>query len=234
MAQTVQRDRGLAFIVGCPRSGTTWTWGLLNAHPDTEALMPIDVGQDNPSPETGVFMFFKDHRAKAFIDKKVADNPGKLIIEKTPWHAQEIGRIWKLYPEAKIIFVRRDPRATINSMLLNGQASGTESAWDLRKSIKIYGRMSGFWNDHKDDERVGTVQYENLSTEPWAEVSALFHWLGLDLEHVDACVAANHRTPAFDSKGVLRKGTVDSFREDMPQGGIDLIERLFKSDLAVA
>lgn len=236
MAQGSRSDSRLAFIVGCPRSGTTWTWGLLNAHPDTEALVPADLGQDDPSPETAVFMTLKDHEARAVIDKKLDEHPGKLIIEKTPWHANQINRIWKLYPSAKIIFVRRDPRATINSMLLNGQASGTPSAWGLQKSIRIYGRMRGFWNDHKDDARVHTVRYEDLSKTPHLTYAKMLSFLGLpsDREIVETAVSANHMTPAFVSKGVLRKGTVDSFKEELPQGEIDLISRLFRDDLAVA
>ena len=36
----------LIFIIGAPRSGTTWLWGLLTSHPDVVPLVREDF---NPS-----------------------------------------------------------------------------------------------------------------------------------------------------------------------------------------
>lgn len=233
MAQGLSNHRGIAFIVGCPRSGTTWTWGLLNAHPDTVMLTPADVGKHYTTPETGLFMNYADPVILAAVEKKRADHPGKAIVEKTPLHCLKIGKIFALFADARVVFVRRDAKATINSMLHNGEASGTPSTWDLRASVLIYGLAYRAWLAWRDDSRVATVHYEDLSAMPQITVARLFGWLGLE-GHVDECVEANHRTPAFGAPGVLRNGTVDSWKEELSGGQVEYLDNVFGKAQEVA
>tara|TARA_Y100000034_G_scaffold77894_1_gene93657 strand:+ start:1519 stop:2118 length:600 start_codon:yes stop_codon:yes gene_type:complete len=198
------------------------------------SLIPADVGKDDPSPETGLFLQYPDETIREVIDKKVADHPGKVIIEKTPAHFHKMDKIFRMYPDAKVVFVRRGAKATISSMLLNGTANGNPSTWNMNQCVLIYGAARRVWQTWKGDERVGAVFYEDLANVPELTVRGLFVWLGLDLEHVNDCIEANHRTPAYDVPGVLRKGTVDSWKEDLSEGQSELIDSIFEEEAAVA
>ena len=66
------------FIVGVPRSGTTWIWGLLTSHADVRSLERHDFDPSKPSvinnkrqtSETGAFINFSDDFIKQTIRQK--------------------------------------------------------------------------------------------------------------------------------------------------------------------
>ena len=121
----------LVFIVGCPRSGTSWTWGLLSSLNNVEPLLMSDfptmenahvstmkTKEGFTTTETTVFYSnLTDDEIRHDILIKAKKNPGKSLLEKTPANTLKLERITALFPEAYITHVIRDPRATINSIL---------------------------------------------------------------------------------------------------------------------
>ncbi|HET8701905.1 MAG TPA: sulfotransferase, partial [Nitrococcus sp.] len=81
--------------------------------------------------------------------------------EKTPAHHRHIGQLLEWYPNARIIYMLRDPRAVVASLL-----DAPWSSLDLefhaarwRDSVRALRR----W---EDDERICTVHYEALVIDP--------------------------------------------------------------------
>jgi hypothetical protein len=133
----------LVFIVGCPRSGTTWLQRLLATHPQIktgqESRVFEYVGsqfqiwrQDAASVGvigrggTGLACYMDEERFLAIQTKYLASllasltkevRPGDIFLEKTPSHALFIPDIARLLPAAKIIHLIRDPRDVVASML---------------------------------------------------------------------------------------------------------------------
>ncbi len=176
------------FIVGCPRSGTTWLQNMLSAHPATggprhETAMFSSVRGliDNPglrawiSPEdllAALRRFTEGLFAHCLRER--APNATRLI-EKTPHHALHLDLIATLYPEASIIGIHRDGRDVVRSLL--EIEFGTESAavaargW-LRSTRAVQDFATHFRLTR--DER-----YEALLEDPVVGVTDVLRWLEL-------------------------------------------------------
>ena len=97
-------------------------------------------------------------------ERVIAEKSGATrLLEKTPDHAMCLDVIWKVLPEARVLFLVRDPRETVRSML---QASS--EPWGHWASIAVEGAADRWLRNvrvplaHRDDDRMLTVRYEDL------------------------------------------------------------------------
>jgi tetratricopeptide (TPR) repeat protein len=121
-------ERGHAFLVGFPRSGTTLLEQVLAAHPDVVALdeRPVmmdaetefltqdgGVGRLAATPSEALALFREAYwrRVRAFG----SDPTDKVFIDKHPLSTFRLPLIFKVFPGAKIIFALRDPRDVVFS-----------------------------------------------------------------------------------------------------------------------
>lgn len=190
--RAMQREDRLVLICGCSRSGTTWLWELLNAHPETASIMPSDFlmkdtsterGEEVASMETGCFMRCKDEWIIEIFTKKRIECPDKVLIEKTPLHVNCLPDIFALYPNVRVVIVRRDPRATIASIvyalssLLNEYAPERNDAWAAAIELYRHATISGL--KYADDPRVHFISYEALCENGVLEMAQVFDFAGL-------------------------------------------------------
>lgn len=116
------------FLLGFPRSGTTLLEQVLASHPDVEALeeretlseaqrafqtRPDDVVRLAQASEAELAPLREAYWARVRAE---GGNPaGKVFVDKHPLHTFRLPLIQKLFPEAKILFARRDPRDVVLS-----------------------------------------------------------------------------------------------------------------------
>lgn len=210
------------FIVGAPRSGTTWLWGLIKSHPNVVAVRLQDFGIDRESSETGAFINFRS-RAKAVIEKVMDDNPGAVIIEKTPGHLRTMPIIKKAFPISGIILVERDWRDVVSSMVNTTFHNFATDVPDAIKKCKSYQRAAAR-NQHLIDMR---IQYEALHTHPRAVMGWIFDQLELELnfDRMTQIIETNKNTVLIDIEGVYRKGQIGSYVDELTEYEIELIEK---------
>ncbi|HEY0650063.1 tetratricopeptide repeat-containing sulfotransferase family protein [Phenylobacterium sp.] len=116
------------FLLGFPRSGTTLLEQVLASHPDVEALEeretlaaaqrafqmdPADVGRLAHATDAELQPLRDAYWAK--VRAEGADPAGKVFVDKHPLHTFRLPLILKLFPGAKILFARRDPRDVVLS-----------------------------------------------------------------------------------------------------------------------
>lgn len=119
---------GHVFLVGFPRSGTTLLEQVLASHPQVEALEERETLADamaaygrRPGELAGLADAPQSEisRLRAAYWQRVAAEgarpSGKLFIDKHPLHTFRLPLIAKLFPEAKVLFARRDPRDVVLS-----------------------------------------------------------------------------------------------------------------------
>jgi tetratricopeptide (TPR) repeat protein len=119
---------GHVFVVGFPRSGTTLLEQVLAGHPDIVALeeRPTLLGaiERYLDPPTGL-------AALADMDEATAEQlrrdywarvrsfgvepTGKVFVDKQPFYTLWLPLIVKLFPDAKLVVPRRDPRDVVLS-----------------------------------------------------------------------------------------------------------------------
>jgi len=112
-------------------------------------------------------------------ERVIAEKSGATrLLEKTPDHAMCLDVIWKVLPEARVLFLVRDPRETVRSML---QASS--EPWGHWASIAVEGAADRWLRNvrvplaHRDDDRMLTVRYEDLRADD-RQLRAISDFLG--------------------------------------------------------
>lgn len=132
-------------IVSAPRSGSNllfeqlarfpgfWTIGgeshaILRAFPQLRAENPEfdsgSLGEEHADPETrrllrSCFLYLlRDHRGEPYLDRPDSRRPSTVcLLEKTPRNALNIPFLLKVFPRARFVFLHRDPRQTIASLI---------------------------------------------------------------------------------------------------------------------
>ena len=143
----------------------------------------------------------------------------RYIIDKTPRYYQILPVIKSFFPEAKIILLKRNPLAVINSMLETWGKSGTiaDLAPYYEDIMSAPGLIQGFLDDNKDNEdQVMEVFYEDLVTESDDRVKKLYDWLGLvySSEVLDYSRNKKYQGTMGDPTGVRLNKAPDSKGQD--------------------
>jgi hypothetical protein len=192
------------FLVGCPRSGTTWLQVLLAQHPQVAtarethlfngylkyldqswkawAAHPDRVGLKELLSEQEFYELCSSI-ARGVMRKIQSSNPAATVaLEKTPSHVRHVPLILKLLPEAHFIHIVRDPRSTVSSL---GAASRSWGRTWASRSVLSNARM---WcadvNRGRQittyTPRVREIRYEDLrGPEGVDTLHGLVEWLEL-------------------------------------------------------
>lgn len=176
------------FVVGCPRSGTTWLRHLLLAHPaiagpenETAIFIALRGLFDNPGVTECVerkelVAIVRRFARELFADYLAAHAPhATRFIEKTPLHARHLDLIGEIFPEAYIVSIHRDGRDVVRSLLEldvgTDDAAVAAQAWvDVTRAVENFIRRF---------PRVRDERYEAWLVDPVVGAVDLLAWLGL-------------------------------------------------------
>jgi tetratricopeptide (TPR) repeat protein len=184
----VQGDvgRGVVFIVGMPRSGTTLAEQILARHPRVHAAgeSPVlgrlaeDMIAAGPAAEV-------DWSAvgRRYVEALPATpGDGLLVTDKMPLNFRYLGLVKAALPGARVVHCRRDPRDTALSCFFTDfidPALGFATRLDwLADFVNAYLRYMATWSRRLGDRMFG-LGYEALLEEPRTAVSELLAFLGL-------------------------------------------------------
>lgn len=202
------------FIVGMPRSGTTLTEQIIDAHPrafgagelgainelvqetlatgdNLDALRPdrIDPARLNEAAESY-------RRETLAIATKAGHPDAALIVDKAPTNFWYIGFIAQAFPDARIIHCRRDPRDTCLSCYFQALNAAHAYAFDLRHCGQFYRVYLGMMEHARRlaaDPRVGLsmleIGYEDTVADQEAQTRRILDFIGLPFD--DACLKFN-------------------------------------------
>lgn len=237
-----KRSEGLVFIVGCPRSGTSWTWGLLSSLSQVEPLLIEDfhslsahdgirqmkTEEGYVTTETTVFHHvLPDMEIRRCVRRKMKKYPGSVLLEKTPANALKMERITALFPAAKIVHVYRDPRAVVNSMLQSVFSGGYRIVRSLQEAIIMYRQYFEAMKPFRYHQNVVQLQYEALFRNPAAELGRVCSFIGIDtgLGALVKTTKVNKGKAQTVSSNDFRKGEINSYLSELEPGAIAEIER---------
>jgi LPS sulfotransferase NodH len=179
----------IVFLVGCPRSGTTWLQKLLASHPkvltgEESHLFSLYVGpplrawndqktrhfNNGRGHAAGPQAYFREEEFLAILKSYAAallkPIAGRLqsdewFLEKTPSHALFIPEIKQLLPDSRFIHLIRDCRDVVASLMTASRSWG--ASW-APSSAKLAAAM---WVQHVEAVKTGA---KNLSTRDFREI----------------------------------------------------------------
>lgn len=205
------------FIVGCPRSGTSWLQLLLAQHPNVATtqethlfnryLRPVHRTWERFKSEQttiGMQLILSDDEfdglcadfARKVLQKIADTNPAAtVVVEKTPNHVREAQLILRLLPDVYFVHLVRDPRSVVSSMraavglrLTESWASRSIRANAMRwRADVIQGREISQLTG-----RYREVRYEDLRGNDGAQaLQDLCAWIDLPVDREFAIGALN-------------------------------------------
>lgn len=209
---------GRAFIIGAPRSGTTWLQIMLGAHPNlvtpqelhlfSRYIAPLwtaweeEVARPRGDRIVGLMTALTEeeferelqHLVLAVHRRVLAMKPGAtLVLEKDPAYSYHVTLTDRLVPEAKYVHVIRDGRDVANSLIATGTAWG--SSWAPTAAR----RAAEMWRDHVQRAQQAAafagryleVRYEALLDRGPDELLSVFQFLGLEADRAFCEQVAN-------------------------------------------
>jgi tetratricopeptide (TPR) repeat protein len=185
------------FIAALPRSGSTLLENMLGAH--TEAyrvgesgamenalnMSGFDLGQFGTaaSPDSpGRYPDKIAAVAQYFLESRMIADAGHLrIVDKSISNYSFVGAILMVFPNAKIINLRRHPLDIIYSCYQQHFASGHNYTYSLSALAEIYAvyvRQMAFWEE-LFPHSIFSLSYENLVSDPAATLKELLEFCDL-------------------------------------------------------
>ena len=215
------------FIVSLPRSGTTLVEQIIASHQAVygagelttlgNLIAPIieDFSTHNNSLTKKDFLSIRQQYLDAL---SVFNAPEDVITDKMPLNFQYIGFILSAFPEAKIVHLKRDARATCwsiyrryffrvgNGWCNHGWAYNLD---DLAGFYGLYTDLMDFWHQTFPD-KIYELCYEDLTTNQEEETRKLLDYCELDWD--ENCL--NFHT----TKRAVKTASALQVRQKMYQG----------------
>jgi tetratricopeptide (TPR) repeat protein len=189
------------FIVGMFRSGSSLLEQVLGSHSAIEAGGELDavpriagaLGGEAWAQVRAPGAGIREH-ADAYLRRLRKLHPGaRLVTDKQPDNFWHVGLIKRLFPTAKIINTRRhalDNLISVWALYLDGATNFSFRIEDVAGHILAERRMMAHWNQRYPGD-ILTLEYEELVTEPEAEITRVLSFIGQSFE--SACLEF-HRT----------------------------------------
>lgn len=181
-------------VVGAPRSGTSIVESLLTAHPEvgaggerTDLAMAARefeiVAASHGVPAAARLFEARREALRTWVEARLsrAGLNGPRYTDKLPQNLLNVGIIARLFPSARIICVRRDPRETALSIYLLNFAEAYPYASDLGDlvhAMRLADRAVAEWQARLGD-RLLVVDHEAFSAQPVEQGRRLFDFCGL-------------------------------------------------------
>lgn len=189
------------FVVGMPRSGTSLVEQIIASHPAaagagelgfwTEVLLAhVSDLRRGPLPETT-----KKGLAESYLDLLCEySKDAQHVVDKAPVNSEYLGFIHSVFPNARIIYLRRNAIDTCLSCYFQRLSPGLSYAMDLGDLAHYYQqhyRQITHWRDVFPAGAILDVPYEELVAHPEQWTRRILDFIGLDwdarcLEYHDA------------------------------------------------
>jgi len=215
------------FIIGMPRSGTTLVEQIISSHKKiygagemntlsnfiSDILTEVSSSNNYKLNQKSLLSI----RHKYLAELSALNVSENIITDKWPLNFQYVGFILAIFPEAKIIHLKRDARATCWSIykhffsdISNGWAYNFK---DLAGFYNLYSEMMTFWHELFPN-KIYDISYEDLTLNQEKETRKLLEYCELDWD--ENCLNFHENDRAVKTASALQ------VREKMYQGSSDV------------
>jgi tetratricopeptide (TPR) repeat protein len=182
-------SRQPVLVVGMPRSGTSLVEQIIASHPDARGAGELDfwaraVHKDQAVLRSGVVSDALAGKLVAgYLRELSADSrDSQRVIDKTPVNSDYLGLIHQLFPNARVIYVRRDPIDTCLSCYFQNFSLGlsfTNDLADLADYYRQHHRLVAHWRRALPAGTMLDVTYEELVADQETWTRRILDFIGL-------------------------------------------------------
>ncbi len=213
-------DKQFIFIIGSPRSGTTWLQTMIGVHPLVcttveltlysnytapwikawnREVAPIEQGRWHQGlpflwTEDEFYDFLRGFLQKVY-ERVVETNPMSThILDKHPGYSEHVEDINRLLPNARFIHLIRDGRDVAVSMVAARQQIGFGTATISDSAVAWKKNVQAAQQARQYDDRYLEVRYEDLLTDGTDTLKCVFDFCKLPASPQDVAVIVDaHR-----------------------------------------
>ena len=197
------------FVVGAPRSGTTWLQLLLSKHPAVataqethffsgyiNAWVQLWNGEQSRTNgrKVGLSAILTNAQfdnlcrmaaQEVFAEFLKRKPNATVILEKTPVHIHYIPVIRQLFPQAQFVHLVRDPRSVVSSI------TAAAGSWGANWAPQNTAEAAYIWRDAvskitdlgQHTPNLREIRYEDVKSNTVKELQQIFDWLGLQADN---------------------------------------------------
>jgi tetratricopeptide (TPR) repeat protein len=188
---------GHVFLLGYPRSGTTLVENILASAGEVVALEEQDtladcdgilVGNDGTMPDLDGLdpSVLAELRARywARVRRLAGDVEGRIFVDMNPFYGIKLPAIARLFPDARILIMRRDPRDVVLSCFRINftPGAGTYAFSDLEEAALHYSALMGLIELCRERLPLAyhEVRYDRLVADFEPTVRAMAEFAGIE------------------------------------------------------
>jgi tetratricopeptide (TPR) repeat protein len=180
------------FVIGMPRSGVSLIGRILGSHPELTAVSQLDFwqatarGDDNRVRRKVLSENARKKLASEYVSAIKRLSPTAVAaVDAIPTNADYVGLIHSVLPDARFIFVRRDPVDTCLSCYFQPFTGTQTFAFeldDLAAYRTQHARLIAHWSGVLPPGTVLDVSYEELVANREPATRQMLEFLGLRLD----------------------------------------------------
>lgn len=177
------------FVVGMPRSGTSLAEQIIASHPAAHGAGELDFWAALITKDPGLTGRILDEANRPAVAEEYLrilegfSGTASRVIDKAPVNSDFLGLIYSVFPNARIIYMQRDPIDTCLSCYFQQFLMGINFAFDLSDLVHYYRehqRLIAHWRAVLPPGFILDVPYEELVSDPEAWSRKMLDFIGLE------------------------------------------------------
>jgi hypothetical protein len=230
----------LIFIISQPRSGSTLLQKLVsnNSLVDTVSepwlLLPllsvykpelVEAKYNYGNSLKGFFDYLDKKEAKEEFRSGLKElilklykvgNSSQYFIDKTPRYYEIIPEIMAFFPNAKFLVLKRNPFASLHSMLStwsNGKVDYKMFKNFYRDFLAAPFLIQEFCEAQETNPNVRIVKYEDIVGNPDAAISGIYQWLNIPFDKTVLDFGSNEKVKGIFGDDVYKKEPLKEIKD---------------------
>ncbi len=228
--QITNSNRKIIFIIGMPRSGTSLVEQIISSHSSVFGAGEVpflrksifDILQSN---NRDLKLLLSNHSdlqkiVTDFYEKlSIFKNKDQFLIDKSLLNFLWIGFIRILFPNSKIIHVKRNPKDCCFSIYKNLFENGLQFTYNqenLGHYYNAYFDLMNFWHNELDNF-IFDIKYEDLVEQPKSNIEKILNFCDLNYE-ANCFEHHTNKSPiktmsALQARKKIYNSSIDSYKD---------------------
>lgn len=192
------------FVVGMIRSGTTLVEQILSSHRDVAAAGELRFWVNEPRSQYPYDQLdsaaIQDISLRYMQELDKADASRQFVTDKMPLNYANLGFMHTVFPQARIVHVRRHPVDTCLSIYSTYFGAGPNFPYrkeNIAFNYREYLRLMDHWRSVIPTSNLIEVDYEQLVSSPEPEIRSLVDRCGLPWD--EACLRHEENQSAVNT-----------------------------------